>query len=408
MTTDESIAGAPPPPPDTLSRTAWRTVALAVAMGIAAAAFVGKVPPALPRLRDDLGLDLVDGGWVASLFNGLGMLFGALIGVHADRLGVRRALSLAAAALIGGALLGAMAPGLWVLLAARLLEGLGFLLTAVTAPVVILAATAPRDRPMALSLWSLFTPAGIALALLAAPPILETAGWRGLWLAVAALAAVLAALLWRESGRLVLPARGGGTPGRRLAETAGRIGLWIVAVGFAAYAFQWVTLMIWLPSFLVEARALDATLAGALTAGVVAANLPGNLLGGWFLRQGLPPGRLIGAASLCMGLCAPGIFSDIVPDPWRYGLCLVFSLTGGMLPAASLASAPGLAPSPGHVGAANGMILQGSNTGQLFGPPAVAAVVAWAAGDWTAAGTLMIGAAAVAAGCGVLLGFVRR
>ena len=89
-----------------------------------------------------------------------------------------------------GGVMGGMADGLPMLLASRFIEGIGFIGTVVAAPALVLAVASARDRPLALSLWSIFTPAGMALALVVAPPVLSGVGWRGLWLGVAALTVV--------------------------------------------------------------------------------------------------------------------------------------------------------------------------------------------------------------------------
>src|SRR3954468_7548046 len=168
-------------------RTRWPVVLITVAGGIVAALHVGKIFPALPAIRSDLDLDLVQGGFVVSMFYVLGMALGLVVGVTADRLG-RRALIAAGFLFMGlGGVMGSMADGLPMLLASRFVEGIGFIGTVVAAPALVSAAASARDWPLALSLWSIFTPAGMALALVVAPPVMSSVGWRGLWLGVAAL-----------------------------------------------------------------------------------------------------------------------------------------------------------------------------------------------------------------------------
>src|SRR5256885_723244 len=49
-----------------------------------------KVPPALPQLRGELGLSLLESGLIVTTFNVLGMLVGVLAGVLCDRFGRKR------------------------------------------------------------------------------------------------------------------------------------------------------------------------------------------------------------------------------------------------------------------------------------------------------------------------------
>jgi MFS transporter, DHA1 family, inner membrane transport protein len=73
----------------TSDRTQWSIVLITVAGGIVAALHVGKISPALPAIRSDLGLSLVQGGFVVSMFYVLGMALALVVGVTADRPGRR-------------------------------------------------------------------------------------------------------------------------------------------------------------------------------------------------------------------------------------------------------------------------------------------------------------------------------
>ena len=70
--------------------THWRGVWAVFAGGLVAGAYMTKVPPALPGLRGELGLTLVESGFIVTTFNVLGMLVGMLAGMVCDRLGHKR------------------------------------------------------------------------------------------------------------------------------------------------------------------------------------------------------------------------------------------------------------------------------------------------------------------------------
>jgi MFS transporter, DHA1 family, inner membrane transport protein len=59
------------------------------------------------------------------------------------------------------------------------------------------------------------------------------------------------------------------------------------------------------------------------------------------------------------------------------------------------------------MGAATGMLMQGSNLGQFVGPSLVAAAVAAAGGSWTGALVPLIGGAVLTMAAGLLAGHVR-
>jgi len=172
--------------------TNWLTIAIVVASGIVAALQVGKVAIALPALRGDLGFDLAAAGWITSVFALLGVVGGIPVGAAVNRFGDRNLLLLGLITLALGGVAGAFAGNLAVLLGSRVIEGAGFLLIVIAAPSVLERVVAPRHRDLAFGILSAFMPAGIAIALLAGPALED---WRGLWLANAALATVVAGLV---------------------------------------------------------------------------------------------------------------------------------------------------------------------------------------------------------------------
>jgi MFS family permease len=385
-------------------KTRWKIVWFCVIAGAIAAAHVGKLPPAMPEIRADLGLGLVVGGWVVSAFSIVGMAAAIGIGIAADAVGLWRMCLAGLLFLAVGSTLGAAAPEEWTLLFSRVLEGLGFICVAVSAPSVIVRITAPHDWRLALGFWGTYMPAGLALMMLFTPVILELAGWRFLWLFVAALTVAWIAVMVlggsgapRDSYR---PEPGVIKANVRL--TASAPGPWILAVCFGLYTIPWLALMVWMPSFMIETRGISTATAAALTALVVVLNVPGNLIAGWLLHRGASHWALIVIAAGTMGLSSAGIFSDALPDGLRYASCLAFSLIGGMLPTAVLSGAPIFAPSGTQVGITNGLLVQGSNTGQVIGPPALAAAVL-AAGSWEGSLWVMVTACCAGALLGLLL-----
>lgn len=382
-------------------RTRWSAVWVIFAGGLAAGAHIGKVPPALPVIRADLGLTLLQSGFVATMLYAIGALVGVFGGTLADRYGQKRFALIGLATMSGGGLLGALAQGFVPLLASRFLEGVGFILFTVGAAPLLVAATEPQDRPAAFSLWSAYMPAGGTLALLAAPLALASFGWRSLWFALAVCTALCAVLLARK---VPAPAFGGGVRSLRLlTQSLTRPGILALCVAFVCYVGQWSSLMIWLPTFVMDERGVDATTASLLTALFVAVNVPGNLLGGVLMQRGMPRWAMVAGGSIAMGAMAVGVFASALPDAWRLASVLVFSFLGGVIPSAVFSGAPVHARSPQHIGTTNGMIMQASHLSQSVMP----ILIAWAAsrmGGWGASLGGMLALAAI----GLLAGFALR
>ena len=89
--------------------TSWPAVALIAIAGIVAAFQIGKLPAALPALRADLDLTLVEAGWVISALAAVGVATGMIWGFVADRFGHRRILLSGMAVIALGTVLGSFA-----------------------------------------------------------------------------------------------------------------------------------------------------------------------------------------------------------------------------------------------------------------------------------------------------------
>jgi DHA1 family inner membrane transport protein len=385
--------------------TNWPAVWAIFAGGLVAGAYMTKVAPALPGLRDELGLSLVESGFIATTFNLMGMLVGMLAGVLCDRFGHKRLALSGIVILAAGGALGAFAWGFGSLLFARFIEGVGFIGFTVSA-VALMNATAatPRDRAKALGLWSAYMPTGGAIALFAAPWLISAWGWRGLWMAFS-VAAILSAL---ALARVVPVSHHGQVSSMRLvAESLARSGNIAMAALFAFYVAQWTSIMVWLPTFLIDERRASGGAAALATALFVLINAPGNLAGGWLLARGVPRGTLIVAGSAIAALCEIGMFADALPAALRYALVLAFSLAAGVIPASVFSGLPVHARSPQHVGTGNGIVMQASQIGQFLGP----LLLAWIAtrfGAWEASLWALLAFAAGAALCGVAIGKIEN
>lgn len=392
-----------------VARTRWSIVLAATLAGMAAGMQVGKVPPALPWVSAELGLGLVTAGWVASVFNLMGAALAIVTGLVADRLGARGLVGAGVALLALGAAAGGLAQGAVALIAARAVAGFGLVTIAVAAPRLIVAACRPRDHQLALGAWSVYIPAGMALAMVSAAPVLAAVGWRGLWLAHAVVLVALLLLFLRMTAELPGPAAS--APARRgwgeIGAVLRRPGPWLVGAIFALYALQFFAMMSWLPTFLIEGRGLASASAALAAALVVAANVIGNLGGAWLLHRGARRWALIACANLALALCGAIVFSELAGTGPKIVAAFAFSAFGGLIPAAALAAAPVHAPRFDQVATVNGVIVQGANVGSLSGPPVMAAVVGLA-GGWTGSWWLFPACAAAGIALTVALRAIER
>ena len=376
-------------------RPAW----LVVAAGGVAALQVGKLPPALPALQAELGLTLVQSGFLLSMVQLAGLTLAVFMGVWADGMGLRRSmvrglLLLALASAVGG-----LARSVSVLLLCRALEGLGLLLVALPAPALIRRLVPPQQLAGMLGVWGAYMPTGTALALLFGPLFIPAWGWSAWWGLFAAVS--LAMALWIARAIPLDPVtppapvgQGGAGTLQRLRRTLEARGPWLVALSFGLYSGQWLAVVGFLPSIYAAAGVGGAVL-GVLTALAAAVNMGGNMASGRLLQRGWQPRSTLWLGFGAMALGSTLAFATFTDGwPWlRFAGVLLFSGVGGLVPGTLFSLAVRLAPGEQQVAATVGWLQQLSALGQFMGPPTTASLAAWA-GGWQLTPVFTVGCCA--------------
>jgi len=320
----------------------------------------------------------------------MGFALGLVAGALADRLGQRRVLIFGLMMLTAGSLLGAFAESSTMMLVARFIEGLGFTATTITGGAIIARATIDQDRKFALGVWAAYMPIGFACMMMFAALILDSYGWRVLWGVSAALSLIWTVIVLRSTATWQLSQIRAvnrdsilGNVKRCLSKGGGVL----VALCFGVYASQHISMMNWLPTYMLEVYGVSTLIAATVPALVLAFNAVGSLVAARAMGRGCPIWLLLSIGASGMAVTEIGIFSGVLPDSVRLGLAFIFGICGGLIPASALAAPPVYAPTPALIGTMGGLMVTGTNTGQLFGPPALAAVRE-AAGNWD--GTLWL------------------
>ncbi|MBZ0226795.1 MAG: MFS transporter [Comamonas sp.] len=358
---------------------------IVVAAGVAAALHVAKLPPAIPMLQRELGITLVQAGFLLALVQLASMGLGVVAGLVGDGFGLRRSMLTGLTLLTVAGFAGGWVHDVGSLLVLRALEGLGFLMTTVPAPSLIRRCVPPSRLTRMLGFWGAFMPFGTALALLAGPAVMQQVGWPGWWWLIALVSA--AAVVWAvrrvpadEPHHAVQVA---GIDWRtRLGQTLRSGGPWLAALCFAVYSAQWLSVIGFLPA-LYEASGWTGMLGAVLTALVAAVNMVGNIAAGRMLSHGTTPRVLLGCGFAVMAVGAFLAFSTLTEQApvLRYLGAIVFSMCGGLIPGGLFGLATRLAPGTETVSTTVGWMMQWSAIGQFTGPPLVA-WVASRAGTW--------------------------
>ena len=353
--------------------------------GVSAALHIAKLPPAIAALQHDLGITLVQAGFLLALVQLAGMSFGIVAGLVADGFGLRRSMLIGLAVLSGAGFAGGLAQDVGTLLFLRAVEGLGFLMTTVPAPSLIRRCVPPSRLTHMMGFWGGFMPFGTALALLVGPAVIGAVGWQGWWWLIACTSiGMMAWLAWAVPADAAHHSPGAAQAGwrARMAQTLGSGGAWLAALTFATYSAQWLAVIGFLP-VLYGAMGWGGMLGAVLTAVVAGVNMIGNIAAGRLLSHGVAPRTVLWCGFAAMGL--GGFLAFGAPTAQlpvlRYLGAVLFSLFGGLVPGGLFGLAPRLAPNERTVSTTVGWMMQWSAIGQFSGPP----LVAWVAsrlGSW--------------------------
>jgi EmrB/QacA subfamily drug resistance transporter len=173
-----------------------------------------SVSVAFPVITSDLNASLILAGWVLSINQLAGTAIMPLAGKAGDIFGVKRAFLISTAVFTIGSLFSALAPNIYLLIAARFVQaiGAGGFLPLVTA---IASELFPNSRQQAIGLFSSIFPIGMIIGPNIGGWLVESYGWRSVfWLNIPLGIIVFIAMFFllkeskREGGKLDLTGTG--------------------------------------------------------------------------------------------------------------------------------------------------------------------------------------------------------
>lgn len=372
-------------------RSPWPRIITLWLLGVLAAAQFAKMSVIAPLMQEQGHLTLSQLGWLISLLEVGGGLFGFVAGLALARSGVRRFLLAGLAILAATSLMETLTTDIPLLFAARAVEGLGYLLVVIAAPTAISAIAHDGTRPRALALWSTFVPVGIALGAAVTGAVLPLCGVRGimaLWTALIVLGGL---------GIARMPIGAAPRQRLRLPEAAA----WCSTLGFGLYTVFISALTMLLPSFLIERSGAGLSTAAGIAALASLASLPGAGVAIWSMREGVMPARrsallavvaLLATVPLVLAL----YHGEAAMLALRGALAVLAVLVSGLVPPVMFARLPQQAgaqtPDDPRIATANGLVTQFGAGGALVGPPLGGWIVAhwgWSALGIGAGGTLL-------------------
>lgn len=366
--------------------------------GVCAALHVAKISPALPALRLEFGLTELQSGFLISSVQLAGMLLGLLCGSLVELWGLRRSIVSGLLVLFVCSVLGSFSNSAGLLLALRAVEGLSFLWVAMPGPALIRLLATPQEFTKVMGLWGAYMPVGTAISLLVGGLIINWLDWRTWWILLSMLTILCAWNVWHFLPAKPLPASLGANSTKislrdavyalkgRLKLTLKSSGPWLVALGFASYGGQWLSIMGFLPSIYASVG-ITGGIASVMTGSIAAANIIGNVCAGRLLSRGVPGPRLLAMGFITMGICAMIAFGTL---DWqgngltqvRFGAVMLFSAVGGLIPGTLFSMAVYMAPDKNTITTTVGFMQQLTSTAQFIVPPIAGAIADANSGNW--------------------------
>lgn len=347
-------------------------ISMLLLAGILAGTQLGKIAPLVGWYRDEAGMSLVAIGWLTALLG----LFVALAALPASfaiaRSGLFLSFAVSALLLFLGGVGIAVFDHPALVLAARLVEALGYLPLVIATPALV-SALAPADlKAPALAIWGGFVPIGFAIADFLAVGIVPVSGERAfLAVAVAAFGASGLAAVWLARGLDSVdepPAPSGPSP---ISASASPHVL-MVATAFGVYVVLSIGVFAFLPAF-IGSDGSDLL----IPAGAVALIVPaGNILTGMLMkgRRARFAAWLGIAGFLGSAAAAVPLFTQSGPAVATLAAAL-YAFAGGVIASALFASVPFITPRSGSASVAIGFIAQAGGISTVAAPPLAGFVI---------------------------------
>ncbi len=362
--------------------------------GASAALIQYKVPTIMTDVMGLFSMDAELGSWLMSIFTLVGIFVAVPSGVLAQRFGAKRTMVAALLLIATGSLVGAFANTSALVLASRAVEGVALTMITTCGPVVVQTCVKPQRMGAAMGIWGIWGCVGSTVAAVLTPTVFEAVGFRGVWVAYAAVAVAAASVLVaalhvppegkEESTRAVLcvsEARGSGW------RDAFTLDVVLFFVGFASFNICLLAVLAYVPTIL-QMQGFDPTVSGLVsTIPMLLSIVSSPLFGAVSDRMGRCKPLLL-VASLVMGPCTFLLYTNTGALLWVAAVIMGFVGMGGV--GLFLSGYMKIMPHPERVSLAMGLMILVQGLGQFLGTFLVQRALGPDLTNWMGAGVMLM------------------
>ncbi|MEG1826199.1 MAG: MFS transporter [Gordonibacter sp.] len=163
------------------AKKAWLVAGATIFAGISLALVQNKVAPCMVTLQSAFGIDMATAGWLSSLFSLVGIVMAIPASIILNKLGPKRGGVIALICAILGSFIGVFTDSVVVLMASRVVEGVGVGLMSVIGPSLIAMWFPEAKRGLPMSIWAAYQMGAQAVMFFLGGVLTVSFGWQGMW-----------------------------------------------------------------------------------------------------------------------------------------------------------------------------------------------------------------------------------
>ncbi|QGY29145.1 MFS transporter [Pantoea cypripedii] len=344
-------------------------ILVAYALGVMAAMTVSEAVTELGSIAKEFHVfEHSQIGLIMSLPSLMVALGALLAGYIVDRVGDRVVLLIGAVVIVAGDICVVAAPAFNLLLAGRIVTGIGYVLTAVAAVTLLIRITTGKQRNMAMALWSTFVPASFLLPFLSAGLAEHFGSWRAAFLAHSVLTLALAFVATVSLPRRTAEEKAQFSRTRGLRAVLKSPLIYLLGISFGADAFLQTGIISTLAPYLAKRYSVPVLEVAHWNVVAMVCNGIGCLMVGAMLNRGVKAAAIGVVGLVLTGAPALAIYTLPLGFMVSVAASWVFMFGSGLL-VGMWALAPVVAPSRESIGATSGLITQLTLVGVFLGPP---------------------------------------